>query len=148
MQNKKWFIIWIIVMLSAGGIEAQVSKYSKTKGDFLKTRLEISENKRFLQYSDGTPFFYLGDTAWELFHRTNKEEADLYLEDRARKGFTVIQAVALAELGGINVPNAYGFLPFENNDPDKPLIKEGADNDYWDYVDYVVKKANMGQILA
>ena len=93
-----------------------------------------------MQYSDGTPFFYLGDTAWELFHRTNKEEADLYLEDRARKGFTVIQAVALAELDGINVPNAYGFLPFENNDPDKPLIKEGADNDYWDYVDYVVKK--------
>ena len=142
MKNKKWFIIWTIIMLSAGGVEAQVSKYSKTKGDFLKSRLDISENKRFLQYSDGTPFFYLGDTAWELFHRTNEEEADLYLEDRARKGFTVIQAVALAELDGISVPNAYGFLPFENNDPNKPLIKEGADNDYWDYVDYVVKKAN------
>jgi hypothetical protein len=37
------------------------------------------------------PFFWLGDTAWELFHRLNREEADRYLEDRARKGFTVIQ---------------------------------------------------------
>jgi hypothetical protein len=33
----------------------------------------------------------LGDTAWELFHRLTREEADLYLKDRAAKGFTVIQ---------------------------------------------------------
>ena len=67
---------------------------------------------RYLQYADGRPFFYLGDTAWELFHRTTREEARLYLEDRARKGFTVIQAVCLAERDGLRVPNAYGALPF------------------------------------
>ena len=67
---------------------------------------------RYLQYADGRPFFYLGDTAWELFHRTTREEARLYLEDRARKGFTVIQAVCLAERDGLRVPNAYGDLPF------------------------------------
>src|SRR5688500_10157743 len=101
-------------------------------------RLKVSDNKRFLVREDGSPFFYLGDTAWELFHRLNREEADRYLDDRARKGFTVIQAVALAELDGLNDPNAYGHKPLINNDPAKPDVK---DEDYWDHVDYVVNKA-------
>jgi hypothetical protein len=56
-------------------------------------RLKVSENQRFFVQEDGTPFFWLGDTAWELFHRLNREEADKYLENRAANGFTVIQAV-------------------------------------------------------
>jgi len=109
---------------------------------FSHGKLEVSENKRFLQHEDGTPFFYLGDTAWELFHRLNKEEADRYLEDRAGKGFNVIQAVALAELDGHTVPNPYGHLPLNDLDAAQPAVKEGADNDYWDHVDYIVDKAN------
>ena len=105
-------------------------------------RLKVSENRRFLVYEDGRPFFYLGDTAWELFHRLNREEADRYLEDRARKGFTVIQAVALAELDGLDDPNPYGHRPLRNNDPTRPDVKEGPANDYWDHVDYIVEKAN------
>ncbi|MBP7053573.1 MAG: DUF4038 domain-containing protein [Phycisphaerae bacterium] len=103
--------------------------------------LKVSENGRFLVYEDGTPFFYLGDTAWELFHRLNREEASRYLADRAAKGFTVIQAVALAELDGLHAPNAYGHRPLANDDPTKPDVKDGPDNDYWDHVDYIVKKA-------
>ena len=57
---------------------------------------------------DGAPFFWLGDTAWELFHRASREEAERYLRNRAERRFTVIQAVALAELDGLHVPNAYG----------------------------------------
>ena len=49
--------------------------------------LRVSDNKRFLVYQDGTPFFYLGDTAWELFHRLNREEAERYLKNRASQGF-------------------------------------------------------------
>ena len=59
--------------------------------------LEIAPGGRHLQTSEGEPFFYLGDTAWALFHRLTREEAEIYLRDRADKGFTVIQAVALAE---------------------------------------------------
>src|SRR5687768_3613596 len=68
-------------------------------------RLKVSDNKRYLVKDDGTPFFYLGDTAWELFHRLNREEAERYLKNRAKKQFTVIQAVVLAELDGLNDPN-------------------------------------------
>jgi hypothetical protein len=105
-------------------------------------RIKVSENRRFLVYENGQPFFYLGDTAWELFHRLKREEASRYLENRARKGFTVIQAVAIAELDGHTDPNAYGHLPLVELDPSRPDVKKGPANDYWDHVDYVVGKAN------
>ena len=105
-------------------------------------RLKVSDNQRFLVGEDGKPFFWLGDTAWELFHRLNREEADRYLEDRAAKGYTVIQAVALAELNGHSDPNPYGHLPLIDQDPARPATNEGPNNDYWDHVDYVVDKAN------
>ena len=34
--------------------------------------------KKYFTYDDGTPFFYLGDTAWEIFHKLNREELQLY----------------------------------------------------------------------
>ncbi len=104
-------------------------------------RLRVSDNKRFLVRADGTPFFYLGDTAWELFHRLNREEADRYLTDRAKKGFTVIQAVAIAELDGHVDPNPYGHLPLLDLDPARPAVRDGPANDYWDHVDHLVAKA-------
>jgi len=103
--------------------------------------LVVAPNKRFLVHKDGTPFFYLGDTAWELFHRLDRAEAERYLENRRAKGFTVIQAVALAELDGLGVPNAYGHLPLTNNDPTRPAVADGPDNDYWDHVDWIVATA-------
>lgn len=112
-------------------------------------RLKISENKRFLVTAEGKPFFYLGDTAWELFHRLNREQADEYLTDRARKQFTVIQAVAIAELDGHTDPNPYGHLPLVDLDPAKPAVKDGPDNDYWDHVDYIVNKAeSLGLVVG
>ena len=104
--------------------------------------LEVSANGHYLQYADGRPFFYLGDTAWELFHRLDREEADRYLKNRSEKGYNVIQAVALAELDGVDVANAYGHKPLVNQNPAHPDTKEGEDNDYWDHVDYIVQKAN------
>ena len=106
-------------------------------------RLSISADRRRLVTSDQQPFFYLGDTAWELFHRLDRGAADRYLQTRARQGFTVIQAVALAELDGLNTPNAYGHLPLTNRDPAQPAVVDGPANDYWDHVDYVVAKANQ-----
>ena len=39
-------------------------------------RLCVAEGRRTLAYEDGRPFFYLGDTAWQLFHRLNREETE------------------------------------------------------------------------
>jgi hypothetical protein len=99
--------------------------------------LRVHGTGRFLETVSGNPFFYLGDTAWELFHRLNREETELYLENRAGKGFNVIQAVVLAELDGLGTPNAYG---------QKPLAGDGSDptkwnEQYFQHVDWVVKAA-------
>jgi hypothetical protein len=111
--------------------------------------LRVSDNHRFLVRESGEPFFYLGDTAWELFHRLNREEADRYLKNRADKGYTVIQAVAIAELDGHTDPNPYGHLPLVQLDPAKPDVKDGPNNDYWDHVDYIVDKAaSLGLVMG
>ncbi len=112
-------------------------------------RLQISDNQRYLVTENGQPFFWLGDTAWELFHRLDRAEASRYLEDRAAKGFTVIQAVALAELDGLKEPNPYGHLPLTDNDPARPAEMDGPANDYWDHVDFIVEKANaLGMVIG
>src|SRR5688500_12900332 len=95
-------------------------------------QLKVSSDGRFLVTYNNKPFFWLGDTAWELFHRLNREGADLYLQDRAKKGFTVIQAVVLTELDGLNTPNPYGHKPLLDNDPTKP------NEAYFKNVDYIV----------
>jgi len=97
--------------------------------------LRVSENHRYLVHDDGSPFFYLGDTAWELFHRLDRRGADRYLEHRAAQGFTVIQAVVLGELKGLKEPNANGDLPFVDRDIARP------NEAYFAHVDYIVDKA-------
>lgn len=97
-------------------------------------QFSVSANKHFI-LKDGQPFFWLGDTAWELFHRLNREDADRYLKTRSEQGFTVIQAVALAELDGIHTPDAYGDKPLIDDDPTKPNEK------YFEHVDYIINKA-------
>ena len=110
---------------------------------FSRGRIVVHPGGRYLQYADGRPFFYLGDTAWELFHRTTREEARLCLEDRARKGFTVIQAVCLAERDGLRVPNAYGDLPFADAGFTRPNER------YFTYVDEVVAMADsLGLVIG
>jgi hypothetical protein len=123
----KRFIPVLIIML--------LSHFGYGQRPFAAGGLKVSENKRYLVHQDGTPFFWLGDTAWELFHRLNREEADLYLKHRAAQGFTVVQAVALAELDGLNVANALGDKPLMENDPAKP------NEAYFRHVDYIIDKA-------
>ena len=106
--------------------------------------LRVAEDQRHLIYEDGQNFFYLADTAWELFHKLNREEAFMYLTDRAGKGFTVIQAVLLAEKDGLRRSNAYGRCPMKINGQGAydPLLPDAdGEYSYWDHVDAIIRKA-------
>ncbi len=105
--------------------------------------LRVSGNHRHLVRADGAPFFWLGDTAWELFHALTLEETEAYLDCRAEQGFTVIQAVALAELDGLTVPNAAGRLPLKQNAEGRydPAMPDTDGDSYWDHVDRVLALA-------
>src|SRR5438309_1815311 len=61
--------------------------------------LVVSANHHFLQYQDGTPFFWLGDTAWLLLSKLDRAETEQYLDDRQRKGFNVLQVMVLHGAG-------------------------------------------------
>jgi len=98
-------------------------------------RLKVSADGHYLQFTDGTPFFWLGDTGWELFHRLTIEEITIYLDNRAAKGFNVIQAVTLAEFDGLRKPNRYGEVPLNNLDPAKPNAK------YFSIIDSTIRLA-------
>lgn len=98
-------------------------------------RIRVSENHRFLVTETGEPFFWLGDTAWELFHRLTLPEAEHYLEVRRQQGFNVIQAVILAELDGLHTPNANGHIPLLGDDPTRP------NEYYFRHVDAVIRLA-------
>lgn len=106
--------------------------------------LKVAEDQRHLVYEDGKAFFYLADTAWELFHKLNREEAFMYLQDRAEKGFTVIQAVLLAEKDGLRRSNAYGRSPMKINAQgayDPALPDTDGEYSYWDHADAIIRKA-------
>ncbi|MFC1633370.1 glycoside hydrolase family 140 protein [Planctomycetota bacterium] len=138
MTWKWFFILFFSILAESFHVQESIAQERKWFGksvDFSHGRLIVSENQRFLIFEDGTPFFWLGDTAWELFHRLTKNEAERYLENRREKGFTVIQAVILAELDGLNVPNAEGEKPLIDQDPTR------INENYFKHVDWVINKA-------
>ena len=59
-------------------------------------RLRVAANRRHLEHSDGTPFFWLGDTWWMGFCRRLSWPSGFQelTADRVSKGFTVVQIVA------------------------------------------------------
>lgn len=116
-------------------LHAQEVVHEGPASDLSHERLQVSENGRFLQYDNGDPFFYLGETAWELFHRLSFEEVEMFLENRREKGFTVIQAVILPEENGLVIPSVNGEVPLVDMDISKP------NEQYFLFVDSIVKLA-------
>ena len=106
--------------------------------------LRISEIGRFIEYDNRAPFFWLGDTGWLLFSKLNREEAAAYLDDRADKGFNVVQVMVLHQL---KLTNVYGDSALINGDvsnqtfTDGILFENGEEYDYWDHIDYCIELA-------
>jgi len=113
-------------------------------------KLKVHENKNYLMWEDGTPFYYLADTAWELAHKLKRDEIERYMSIRKEQGFNVIQVVALAESDGIGTPNAYGHIPFLR---EEGVFKVCADTrseaNYWTDLDQIIQMAqNKDMFIA
>ena len=106
--------------------------------------LKIHPDRRHLADETGQTVYLIGDTAWELFHRLNREETLRYLDRRAEQRFNFIQSVILSEQGGLTEPNAYGRLPLlkdENGIPDPTQPDLSGGYSYFDHVEFVVSAA-------
>lgn len=69
------------------------------------------------------------------------DAARLYFANRAAKGFTAIQSVIVRSPEGGSMAHAYGFEPFENGDWSQPRLRPGANDDYWDHIDWSLAEA-------
>lgn len=106
--------------------------------------LTIAENGRYF-LRDGAPFFWLGDTAWLLFSKLTYEEALVYLDNRAAKGFTVIQATLVHTQDYRNPAGSPALL---DNDFSRPN-PDHAPGAYWPQVKRIVDAAaERGLVMA
>jgi hypothetical protein len=72
------------------GHEARVSLAARQHGMLL-----VAANKRYFEHTDGTPFYWLGDTWWTgLSDRLSWDGFQKLTANRKTKGFTVVQSVA------------------------------------------------------
>lgn len=94
---------WKLVCSDAGnrdlnGVEGtiDIKPYEGDQPLYRHGFLKVSADHRYLQYADGTPFFWLADTWWMgLCQRLGwPEDFQKLAQDRKRKGFNVIQIVA------------------------------------------------------
>jgi len=61
--------------------------------DISNSFVKISKNGHYFIDEDSNPFFWQGDTEWELFHLFTASEAGALLLERKNQGFNVIQVM-------------------------------------------------------
>jgi len=84
----------------------------------------VSDNGHYLVDANGEPFFWQGDTEWELFYVLTVQEAKELLQARKAQGFTVVQAMCdglfpkwIAE---DKRPGLGELMPWSNDNPLTP----------------------------
>jgi len=87
--------------LADKGLNAQsgtvtVERYTGTNPLYKHGPIVVESDRRHLQHSDGTPFFWLGDTWWMGLASRLKWPGEFHalVADRVAKGFNVVQIVA------------------------------------------------------
>lgn len=96
----QWNTTSIDAGLRQSGFVTVAAKSAAGANQFF-TRGPLRVNGAHLEHADGTPFFWLGDTAWAGPMRSTVDEWTEYLAARKQHGFTVVQS-------GIGCPWAGG----------------------------------------
>ena len=105
-------------------------------------RLMISSNNRYLQFENGSPFFWLGDTGWLVPQHLDRSEVEYYFNKCRRAGYNMVQIQVMDAVPSYNIYGqqswSYGW-DFTKSDA------EGVYS-YWDHLDYIVRKAEQNGI--
>ena len=78
-------------------------------------RLVVSENQRYIVHENGKPFFWLGNTAWLLPERLNRDEVGFFLSKDREAGYNVEQIQVLNAIPTSHCREAHG-----------PVLKYGS----------------------
>ena len=104
-------------------------------------RLRVSDNQRFLQFENGKPFFWQGETAWLMPQRLNRDEVTYYLQTCRDAGYNMVQVQVLNDVPSFNV---YGQ---PSHDKNGKLLTNTAYG-YWDHLDDIVSQAAQNGIYV
>jgi len=104
-----------------GGLDGQEGSFRciAYEGDnplYLRGAIGLSENRRYFIHADGTPFLWLGDTAWNGVLRARPDDWNRYLRTRLRQGFNVVQFVSTHWRGHV-AKRPCGEASYTGDDP-------------------------------
>lgn len=114
-----------------------VSAYRGDNPLYQKGFLRVGTQGRILTHADNTPFLWMGDTGWHTMRLSTNEEWKKYIDNRAAKGFSVVQ-VHVTSSREI-VPNVHEDMPFVNGVPN---------NAFWHDMEEKIQYANQKGIVV
>ena len=136
---KKNIIALVLCLVCCGITTAQRAK------PWDNGRLKVSDNHRYLIHENGTPFFWLGNTAWLISERLTRDEVEYYLVNEHRAGYNVEQIQVINSIPTFNI---YGQ---QANDASFDMQKFSRKDQYgyWEHLDYIVDfAASQGIYIA
>ena len=138
-MRRRLFLVVTALLLTVAAVAADVYK------PWSNGRLKVTDNGRYLIHENGTPFFWLGNTAWLMPERLNRDEVEFYLTREREQGYNVEQVQVL---NAIPTFNCYGA---QANDEtfDFGRFTQAGPYGYWDHLDYIVDfAASQGIYIA
>ena len=108
-------------------------------------KLRVSDNQRYLQFENGQPFFWQGETGWLLPERLDRAEVEWYLQSCAKAGYNVVQVQTIDGVPAINIygqmsnVDGWNMTPFTSGKSGKSGLS--GTYTYWDHMDYIVDMA-------
>ena len=105
-------------------------------------KLKVSDNNLYIIHDNGTPFFWMGNTAWLLPERLNREEAEYFLAKDREAGYNVEQ---IQVLNAIPTFNVYGHQA-NNAEFDFSKVSNPGVYGYWEHLDFIVDTAERNGI--
>ena len=154
---RRLIAITLLTLLTIGMQAATIKK------PWSNGRLKVSDNRQYLVHENGTPFFWLGNTAWLLPERLNRDEVEFYLTREYEQGYNVEQIQVLNAIPTFNIYGAmanddtFDFDKFTANSPLDPKgrLRSPSEQEqpspytYWDHLDYIVDfAASQGIYIA
>ena len=137
---KKISILTMLFLFVAGSLFAEDEP--QVYLPWQNGKLQVSDNGRYLQHENGTPFFWMGETGWLLPEKLNRDEAAYYLTKCREAGYNVVQ---VQTVNAVPAMNFYGQYSFPDGFNFKDINKKGVYG-YWDHMDYIIKTAEQNGI--
>lgn len=139
MSLKCAFILYFLVLLEPS-VFGQYEHESTMVYPY-SFPLKLIPGKRYLTDQADKPFFWSGDAAWSLIAQLSSRDAEIYLENRMKKGFTVIMVNLIEHKFCKGAPaNHYGDLPFTG----KPFVS--PNEKYFVHADSIIRSASERNI--